>query len=153
RRGSCVRHCGRHSVLDPGRMASATGERFSLGRETGRRLWRAIRDFAACEVGGRAVAMGVALLALLVAINGINVLNSYVGRDFMTAIEQRDLAGFVREALVYAGVFALSTVVAVVYRFTEGRLGLLWRQWLTTRLVHAYLYAGLYYRLEESGTA
>ena len=63
------------------------------------------------------------LFALLIAfaftINGLNVLNSYVGRDFMTAIAHRDQTGFIRHAVLYVGVFALSTAVAVLYRFTE----------------------------------
>jgi len=95
--------------------------------------------------------MGVGLLLLLIAINGLNVLNSYVGRDFMTAIERRDRTGFIRQALLYAGVFGLSTIAAVVYRFTEERLGLLWRWWLTHRLVRVYLDGRLYYRLHASG--
>ena len=75
------------------------------------------------------------LLGFLFAINGLNVVNSYVGRDFMTAISHRDRAGFVRQAILYVGVFAASTVVAVLYRFAEERLGLLWRAWLTGRLI------------------
>jgi vitamin B12/bleomycin/antimicrobial peptide transport system ATP-binding/permease protein len=132
-------------------MESTNGELISLGRQTAVRLWRVIRDFARSEAGGRAIGMGVGLLVLLVAINGLNVLNSYVGRDFMTAIERRDRPAFIREAMVYAGVFALSTITAVVYRFTEERLGLLWRWWLTHRLVRIYLDGRLYYRLQASG--
>ena len=43
----------------------------------------------------------------------LNVVNSYVGRDFMTAIERRHLGDFWSYALLYVGVFALSTLVAV----------------------------------------
>jgi len=128
-------------------METAT-ENISIGRQTIARLWRVIRNFATSEVRRPAIAMGVGLLALLLAINGLNVLNSYVGRDFMTAIERRDRAAFVRQALLYAGVFGLSTIAAVVYRFTEERLGLLWREWLTHRLVRVYLGDRLYHRLQ-----
>lgn len=50
-------------------------------------------------------------------------------------------------ALRYVGVFGLSTVAAVMYSFTEQRLGLLWRDWLTRRLVGLYLGDRLYYRM------
>jgi putative ATP-binding cassette transporter len=50
--------------------------------------------------------------------------NSYVGRDLMTAIEQRSMSGFVGKGLLYLGVFAASTIVAVIYRFTEERCDL-----------------------------
>lgn len=112
--------------------------------------WRnAVLDFATSEVGGRARILFGALLALLVAINGLNVVNSYVGRDFMTAIERRSMPAFVAKGILYVGVFAVSTVAAVIYRFTEERLGLLWREWITRRVVGRYLRDANYYRLRE----
>jgi putative ATP-binding cassette transporter len=108
-----------------------------------------VRAFAASEVGGRAKTLTAVLLLLLVTINGLNVINSYVGRDFMTAIESRSMPAFLGKALLYVGVFALSTVTAVIYRFAEERLGLLWRGWLTRRLVGDYLTNRNYYWLRE----
>ena len=116
-----------------------------------RLLARTLRLLATSEVGGRAAAAAGLLLVLLLAINGLNVLNSYVGRDFMTAIERRDSHEFVNLALLYAGVFAAATVAAVIYRFTEERLGLLWRDWLTRRVVGLYLGGRSYYQLEGEG--
>src|SRR5215472_10885038 len=123
--------------------------RLPLDRLTWSRWRTAVRAFATCEVGGRAKALFAALFALLLAINGLNVVNSYVGRDFMTAIEERNMRGFVTKALLYIGVFAASTIAAVIYRFTEERLGLLWRHWLTRLLVGLYLDSAVYYRLRE----
>ena len=108
-----------------------------------------MRAFATSEAGGRARALFTALLVLLLAINGLNVVNSYVGRDFMTAIEARSMPGFLAKAALYVGVFAASTVVAVIYRFVEERLGLLWRESLTRRIVERYLVDGTYYWLRE----
>ena len=119
----------------------------SISALTLRRLGRSIRMFATCEVRARAGGAAAALLLLLFAINGLNVVNSYVGRDFMTAIEQRDRQQVLRFALLYVGVFGLSTVAAVMYSFTEQRLGLLWRDWLTRRLLGLYLGDRLYYRM------
>jgi putative ATP-binding cassette transporter len=129
-------------------MVRETQPERPLGRQTLRRLGRTFRQFATSDVGGRAATAAGLLLALLIAINGLNVVNSYVGRDFMTAIERRDPDGFIRMALRYATVFAASTVAAVMYRFTEERLGLLWRDWLTRRLVGVYLGGRLYYHIQ-----
>ena len=96
---------------------------------------RAVRNFANSEVGWKAKLIFAALVALLFGANGLNVLNSFVGRNFMTAIADRDKAEFMRQAIFYVGVFAGSTVVAVVARFAEERLGLLWRESLTRRAV------------------
>lgn len=99
------------------------------------------------EVGGRARGMAAALVAGLLAINGLNVINSYVGRDFMTSIESRQWSGFVRYGALYLVVFAVSTLVAVLQRFAEERLGLLWRKWLTNLMVHSYLADHVYFRV------
>jgi putative ATP-binding cassette transporter len=113
------------------------------------RFVRAFTDLARSEVGGRAMLLFGVLFALVLGINGLNVLNSYVGRDFMTALEQRSMPEFVRRAAQYVGVFALSTLAAVVYRFTEERLGLLWRTWLTGRLLDLYVAHRAYHRLRD----
>jgi putative ATP-binding cassette transporter len=117
------------------------------------RFGRGVKKFATSEVGGKATALFASLILLLVAINGLNVVNSYVGRDFMTAIESRNMAGFIRQALIYIAVFAAATVVAVIARFAEESLGVLWREWLTRRLVNRYLDYPTYYRLHERRVA
>ncbi|HXK22675.1 MAG TPA: SbmA/BacA-like family transporter [Myxococcota bacterium] len=118
-------------------------------RLTWKRFTIAISRFTTSDVGGLAKWMIVGLVVFLLAINGLNVVNSYVGRDFITAITQRDRAGFVHYALLYVAVFAASTFVAVIHRFVEERLGLLWRSWLTDRLLHSYLDHFTYYRLSD----
>src|SRR5205814_4161195 len=102
----------------------------TIGRETRRRFVRAVREFFTSEVRWQAGGLFALLFGFALTVNGLNVINSYVGRDFMTAIAHRDQDSFVRQAVLYVGVFAASTAVAVLYRFTEERLGLFWRVWL-----------------------
>jgi vitamin B12/bleomycin/antimicrobial peptide transport system ATP-binding/permease protein len=110
-----------------------------------------IKSFLSSGVRGRALGLFAVLIGFLFVISGLNVVNSYVGRDFMTAISGRDGAGFKRFAVIYLAVFASSTVVAVFQRFAEERLGVLWREWLTGRLVTSYLDGRTYYWLKETG--
>ena len=119
---------------------------------TARRFVRAIKDFFSSEVRWRARGLFGLLIVFALAVNGLNVLNSYVGRDFITAIEHRDQAEFVREAIIFVGVLAGSALVAVFYRYTEERLGLFWRVWLTQRIIRRYLANRTYLHLKESGT-
>ena len=96
----------------------AKGNRILFDRLTWARWLRAASSFAGSpDAGRRAKVLTAALLGLLLAINGLNVVNSYVGRDFMTAIEQRSMSRFVAMAALYVGVFAMSTVAAVLCRF------------------------------------
>jgi putative ATP-binding cassette transporter len=120
-------------------------------RVTVSRLSHAVRVFAGSDFGWKAAAMFAALVASLAGANALNVVNSYVGRNFMTAIADRDRSEFARQALFYLAVFAASTVVAVLARFAEERLGVLWREFLTRRAVDLYLADGAYFRLEASG--
>ncbi len=115
-----------------------------------RRFFHAVGDLLGSEVRGRAVGLMVLLLAFALSVNGLNVVSTYVGRDFMTAIAGRNMPGFVRLALIYIGVFAVMSVVAVLYRFAEERLGLLWRSWLTRKVTGDYLDRRAYLRLKES---
>ena len=92
------------------------------------RFVRAVRNFANSETGGRAKMLFAALVLLLCGANGLNVVNSYVGRNFMTSIADRDKAQFLQLAFLYIVVFAASTVVSVIARFAEERLGLLWAE-------------------------
>ncbi|MDW6021011.1 SbmA/BacA-like family transporter [Mesorhizobium sp. BAC0120] len=115
------------------------------------RFVRAVRNFASSEVGGRAKFMAGGLFALLCGLSGLNVVNSYVGRNFMTAIADRQTDAFIRLAILYLGVFAALTLVGVFARFAEERLALLWREFITRRAVTVYLADGTYYRLDASG--
>ncbi|MGQ9659116.1 MAG: ABC transporter ATP-binding protein/permease, partial [Thermochromatium sp.] len=110
-----------------------------------------LQQLGASEVGGQAKILFALLILLLFAINGLNVVNSYVNRDFMTAIENQDMGGFVWYALLFIFVMGVSTVVAVIYRYTEERLGLLWRKWFTERTINRYLEGRTYFRLHASG--
>ena len=125
-------------------------ERVPFDKQIALRFISAAKSFATSEHGWKAIFMFAGLVLLLLAINGANVLNSYVGRDFMTAIEHRNRGAFVEEAVLYIGVFAASTIVAVLSRFIEERLGLLWREFLTRGAINAYLDNGAYYRLETT---
>ena len=115
------------------------------------RLVTAIRSFARSEVGSRAKLMFAGILALLIAANGLNVANSFVNRNLMSAIAERHVADFVRQAQFTLAVFAGSTIVAVLARFAEERLGLLWREFLTERAIAVYMANGTYHRLAMSG--
>lgn len=116
-----------------------------------RRFQSLARDFFTSPVKTRAWWLTGALVVLMFAINGLNVFNSYVGRDFFSAIERRNTPTFIGLTFAYLGVFALLTTAAVIFRFCEERLGLLWREWLTKLTVEYYLNRRVYFHLHESG--
>jgi len=125
-------------------------DRRQLIHDTCKRFCNAIRLLAQSGQGAKALMFAITLVLLMLGINGLNVVNSYVGRDFMSAIEHKNLPVFQYQACLYAVVFIASSVVAVFYRFTEERLGILWREQLTWHLTEAYLSKRNYFRLDSA---
>ncbi len=115
-----------------------------------RALWAA-RLFSKSDAGPKARVLAAALLTLMLGVNGLNVLSSYVSRNFMSAIAAQNMPGFIHHAILWIAVFAGSTIIAVIFRFAEERLGLLWREWLTRRTVTHYLDARTYLHLHATG--
>ncbi|MEI6126152.1 MAG: SbmA/BacA-like family transporter [Pseudomonadota bacterium] len=127
-------------------------EQVLINRHTWDSFSKSVRLFAQSQhVGGKAKGMFAVLILFMFGINGLNVLNSYIGRDFFTAIADRKMAEFIRLALIYIGVFGASTIVAVFYRYAEECLGLLWREWATRRSIIGYASNRVYYRLKTKG--
>ena len=61
-------------------------------RQTVRRCIKSVKDLLSSEVRWRALTLAALLVGFLLAITGLNVVNSYVARDFMTAIAGRATA-------------------------------------------------------------
>ena len=88
------------------------------------------------------------LLALCLAVGGLQVLISYAARDFMTALVNRDTVAFYHN---YGDILALlSWQYRSQYRNTGDRLSLAWRQWMTEHLIQRYFSNRVYYRLRSS---
>jgi vitamin B12/bleomycin/antimicrobial peptide transport system ATP-binding/permease protein len=121
---------------------------------TENRAWvrslQTIRLFFSSKSEARWPAIGwfALLLTVLLSFSGLNVLNSYVGRDFMTSISEKNWQGFVTYGIVYLVVFGVSTVMSTFSRFSEERLRLLWRGWLTRLLIDLYMSRDRFYRLK-----
>lgn len=92
----------------------------------------------------------IALLAMAMAVGGVQVLMSYAGRDFMTAIARKDTAAYWTALGWYLGTFALAIPIGVFYRWVEEGLALLWREWMAQHMVKRYFNNRAYYRLRSS---
>ena len=97
-------------------------------RETWQHWLAQIHAFArAPDAGLMARTLFAVVILFALACNGLNVVNSYVGRNFMTALAERNHPAFVAQALVWVGVFAVATLCSVLGRYYEDRLSLVWR--------------------------
>jgi putative ATP-binding cassette transporter len=121
-----------------------------LNRETARLFVQAVKHLLTSEVRRRAIGLLLLLLLFALAVNGLNVVGSYVGRDFMTAISQRDMPGFSGSPLCMSPFSEQPQWSLSSTDFCEERMGLLWRSWLTKRVIERYLDQRTYLRLKES---
>jgi vitamin B12/bleomycin/antimicrobial peptide transport system ATP-binding/permease protein len=88
--------------------------------------------------------MGVIILLILV-INGINVGISFVARNIDNYLVAYDIDGFWKTVAIYAFCLSLALPIRATQFYLTPRLGLLWREWLTGRLLKRYLTNRAYY--------
>jgi vitamin B12/bleomycin/antimicrobial peptide transport system ATP-binding/permease protein len=119
-------------------------------RTTCRQFWLISRAFFASERRRKAQGFLISLLLLALALGGVQVLMSYAGRDFFTAIEWKQPAAYWTALAWYLGTFALAVPIGVFYRWVEERLALLWREWMAQHLVKRYFNNRAYFRLRGS---
>ena len=115
-----------------------------------RRLIRISRAFFFSGSRREAWLLVTVLLLLCLAVGASQVLISYVGRNFINSLAQRDSVRFYKDLWVYLAAFAVAIPIGVFYRYTAERLSLLWREWMTHVLVRRYFFHHAYYHLRGS---
>jgi putative ATP-binding cassette transporter len=91
------------------------------------------------------------LLLLSISVSGLNVIISYVGNFFTTALAEKNQNEFWRFLYVYAGVFVVGTPIVVLYMYSRDRLGNYWRKWLTDKFLEQYFSQRAFYKIESEG--
>ncbi|MEG5159606.1 ABC transporter ATP-binding protein/permease [Microcoleus sp. AT3-A2] len=89
------------------------------------------------------------LLFLSLSVSGLNVIISYVGNFFSTALAQKDQLNYWKYLFVYAGVFAVGTPIVVIYRYIRDKLSLYWRDWMTNKFLDKYFQNRAYYDINS----
>jgi ABC-type uncharacterized transport system fused permease/ATPase subunit len=86
-------------------------------------------------------------------VSGINIAVSFVNRDFMTAISEKDARGFRRGLLYWVGIIAVATPIETMYSYVMALLVVRWREWLATHLLAKFFDPASrpYYNLRGAG--
>lgn len=90
------------------------------------------------------------LIGLSLAVTWVGLKANQANGNFVTALAERNSAGYYQALWVYLGTFVLAIPLAAFYRFTEERLGLSWRDYLARTLMKRYFHNRAYYRLTSS---
>ncbi len=114
------------------------------------RFWKIAKPYWFSEEKRGARGLLALLLLLSLAVNGLNVTISFVGRYFDTALAEKDQPTFWRFLFIYAGVFVVGTPIVVMYRYIQKKLGLYWRDWLTKNFLAKYFQDRSYYEINSN---
>eukprot|EP00899_Mesostigma_viride_P013075 jgi/Mesvir1/21769/Mv04170-RA.2 len=96
----------------------------------------------------RARLMVGAMVGLCVITTGMFVILSYIQRDMSTALAEKDASGFYRSVVHFVGIVLVATPLFAVYDYTQDRLALDWRYWMTKELTDAYFSRRSYFALK-----
>ncbi|MFH1026788.1 MAG: SbmA/BacA-like family transporter, partial [Pseudomonadota bacterium] len=114
-----------------------------------KRFWEIARLYWFSDDRWSARGVLALLLLLLFSFTALNVVLNFVGRDFMTALAEKNLAEFNKNLLIYLGVFVVATPVSVFYSYVRKYLGINWRLWLTNHFLGRYFQNRAYYRIND----
>jgi putative ATP-binding cassette transporter len=90
------------------------------------------------------------IILLILVINGINVGISFVARNIDNALVAYNQDEFWKIVAIYAFCLVLALPIRAIQSYLVPKLGLLWRQWLTGRLINSYLSDRAYYVLNPN---
>ncbi|MFM9109393.1 MAG: ABC transporter ATP-binding protein/permease [Prochlorococcaceae cyanobacterium] len=93
--------------------------------------------------------MGLIILLILV-INGINVGISFIARNIENALVAYKQEEFWKIIAIYAFCLVLALPIRAIQSYLIPKLGLLWREWLSGRLLGRYLTNRAYYLLNPN---
>ena len=110
-------------------------------------LFKLISPFFLSTEKKKAWGYSILLVTLSFSLIGLQVLMSYANRYMMNAVTDKDLATFWKEILFYLFAIAIAIPVGVFYRYAEEKFSVLWRDWMTNKLLKKYFYKRSYYML------
>ena len=119
-------------------------------RRLWQRYWQMAKIYWLSEERWSARGVLALLLLLLFSFTALNVVLNFVGRDFMTALSEKNLPAFNKTLLIYLGVFIVATPVSVFYTFVRRYLGVNWRLWLTKHFLDRYFRNRAYYHIKDN---
>ncbi len=115
--------------------------------KTLRRFAKLAKPFFFSEIRWQARALLILLFCFSIVVSRFNVEMSFIGRDFMNAFAARQQDEFLIQLGKYLLAFCGATFLVVSYRYTEERLGLMWRRWLTIHILKKYFKNKSYYQI------
>src|ERR1039457_6613421 len=114
-----------------------------------RRLWKLVLPYWRSSEKWVALGLLTALVLFSATLKGGSVWFSYVNRDLMTALTERDERTFFHKLLVVVIYNLVAAPITAVGGYLTGKLMVKWRQWLTERFLDRSLRQRAFYRISS----
>jgi vitamin B12/bleomycin/antimicrobial peptide transport system ATP-binding/permease protein len=128
-----------------GNLAGATSDRFD--RLFWKRLWRLAGPYWSSERRRTALVLITLLIVLSLGTIGMQAAFSYVSRDIMNSLQNKDSARFYRLMVLFGTWVVLFVPIAAFYPYLSGLLGIDWRNWMTELFVRRMLHRNALYHI------
>ncbi|HMO01851.1 MAG TPA: SbmA/BacA-like family transporter [Oligoflexia bacterium] len=125
-------------------------QKLKVDRDLARRLWQLVAPVFFEDVRWKARALLCLLILFSLSLSGMNVLISYINRDFMTALSLKDREGFFNQLYLALLAFAFAAPLVAMYRYTEERFALFWRRWISRKILRNYFSQSAYYYINNA---
>jgi putative ATP-binding cassette transporter len=109
------------------------------------RFWSMTWPYWKSEEKWSAWGLLIIVLLLSAAVTGLNVVLTYVNNYLLTALSTRHVHDFYKWLFVNAGIFVIGTPIVVYAQWTQNKLSVNWRRWLTGRLLDRYFQERAFY--------
>jgi ABC-type uncharacterized transport system fused permease/ATPase subunit len=91
----------------------------------------------------------VGLIVLMLFNSAVQVLFSFLMRDFWSALSNKDQDAFYELMLKFIVALLCLAPISVLFRYQRQRLAIQWRDWMTHRVLQMYYSNRVYYALER----
>ncbi|MCP1836094.1 putative ATP-binding cassette transporter [Bradyrhizobium sp. USDA 4532] len=122
-------------------------------RSTLATVWRIASPYFNSEDKWAGRGLLAAVIAIELAIVGINVLITQWNNRFYNALQERNWDSFVSEIIYFCVVVAFFILLAVYQLYLNQWLQIRWRQWMTTHYLGDWLHQANHYRMQLQGDA
>jgi putative ATP-binding cassette transporter len=136
----------------PGRSTDVTDGKAPMGgfdRLFWRRLWRVAKPFWISDQRWFPLGLLAATLLLTGSLKSANVVVSYVNRDMMTALADRNSTVFFHNVLLIVAYSLVAAPIMAVDGYVQGRLMIRWREWLTEHFLDRSLRDRIFYHISS----
>lgn len=87
------------------------------------------------------------LLILIIGLVSVSAFNSFVLRELVNVIEEKDMSGFITNLSLMATSFLLITLLTGFSRFVRKRIALDWYEWINNQTLQKYFSNRAYYKI------